>query len=35
MKFNKNPFSGSQHVPCGRTDMTKQMVVFLTVSKAP
>jgi len=38
-KFNENPFSGSQVVPCGRTErrayMTKVIVAFPNFANAP
>jgi hypothetical protein len=35
IKFHKNPSSGSQVVPWGRTDMTKLIVAFLNFANAP
>jgi hypothetical protein len=35
MKFNQNPFNGSRVVPYGPTDMTKLIVAFRSISKAP
>jgi hypothetical protein len=34
-KFNENTSSGSRVVPCGRTDMTIQIVAFRNVANAP
>jgi len=35
IKFNRNPFSDSRVVPCGRTDMRKQTVAFRSFAIAP
>jgi len=35
MGYSSNPSIGSRLVPCGRTDMTKLIVVFSNFSKAP
>ena len=35
IKFHDNLSSGSRNVPCGRTDMTKFVVAFRNVVKAP
>jgi hypothetical protein len=35
IKFHENPSSWSPNVPCGRTDMTKFVVAFRSVVKAP
>jgi len=34
-KFHKNPSIGSRVVPCGRTDMTKLIVVYRNFANAP
>ena len=35
IKFHQNPSSGSRGVPCGQTDMTKQIVAFHDFANAP
>jgi len=35
IKFNEHPYNGSRIVQCGRTDMTKLMVVFRYFENAP
>jgi hypothetical protein len=35
IKFNQNPSSGSQVVPCGQTDMTKLIVAFRNFANGP
>jgi hypothetical protein len=35
IKFNPNPSSGSQVVPCRETDMTKQIVAFYNLADMP
>ena len=35
VKIYKNPSSGSEDVPCGRTDMTKLKVAFRNFANAP
>jgi hypothetical protein len=34
-KFHKNPFSGSQVFPCGRTDKTKLIAAFRNFANTP
>ena len=35
IKFNENPCSGSRVVTCGREDMMKLIVAFLSFANAP
>jgi hypothetical protein len=35
IKFHQNSFSGSRVIPCGRTDITKLIVVFRNFVNAP
>jgi hypothetical protein len=35
IKLLENPCSGSRVVPCGRTDITKPIVAFLSFANAP
>jgi len=35
IKFHENPSSRSRVFPCGQTDMTKLIVVFLNLANAP
>jgi len=34
-KFHENPPSGSQVIPCGRTDVRDETVAFRTFANAP
>jgi hypothetical protein len=35
IKFQENPSSGNQLVPCGQTDMTKLIIAFRNFANAP
>ena len=35
IKFHENPFSGSQVIPCGRTDGHDEVVTFRNFANAP
>jgi hypothetical protein len=35
IRFYQNPFSGSRVIPCGQTDVTKQIVAFRNFANAP